>query len=110
MCEGWDNRPILVTMRRGIGMCTFSSTFDNEESVGIWRKIVMEQMEMGVFARKGYFIIPSSLVNDPLEINHVAKMSTSENIPIFGRDRDRRMLSIHISVLNEMSRRKRSQT
>ncbi len=29
---------------------------------------------------------------------------TSENIPIFGRNRDRKMLSIHIYVLSEMSR------
>ena len=107
MCEGWESRPILVTRRGGnwhVHIQIFSSKFDDDENVTMWRKIVMEQIDRGVFARKGYFIIPTSLVQNPLEINRVVTMSTSENVPIFGRDRDRSTLSIHISVLSEMSR------
>jgi hypothetical protein len=107
MCECWDKQPMLVIQKGGnwhVHLQIFNRALDGDLNVEIWRRMALEQMEMGVFARLGYLMIPSNVVKDHIEINRVVKMSTSENIPIFGRDRERKNLFIHISVLSDMSR------
>jgi len=107
MCDSWDKQPMLVMLKGGnwhVHLQIFSKGLDGDNNVEMWRRVALEEMGMGVFARMGYLIIPSSVTIDPSEIHQVVRMSTSENIPIFGRDRERNNLFIHISVLSDMSR------
>ena len=107
VCEGWDMNPMLVSQIHGkwhVHVNIFDRKYDNQQDVKEWRKVILSgHLEKGIFARKGYFIVSAHKIGHMKEIEKKTSIDTSRNMPIFGRDRAKKTLFVHISVLGDMS-------
>lgn len=106
-CEGWETRSPMVVLQGGkffVHLEIFCSKHDKSELIRVWRKRVMGAcIRKGVFAKRGYFVLPQSDEQTPEVIMSPTTMDLTANKPLFIRHRNRGTVQVHISLLSEIS-------